>query len=62
MSNVIKVEFPRKPANHNTRPGPAAYRCASCGEQAQIAVMWVLPEVTCDNCGAEMRPVEMEAK
>ena len=37
------------------------YKCGTCGETAEIQLLWVLPEVYCDNCGWEMRPVKPEA-
>lgn len=35
-----------------------SYVCPKCGETCEATVMWLLPEIKCDNCGAEMRPVE----
>ena len=52
------LQFPVIPIKPADRQLYQSYVCPKCGEQGEARVMWVLPTLFCDGCGAEMRPVE----
>ena len=64
MSNVINFVSPRWPSYRTA----TRYTCPKCGHETTVdhGSLWVAPLMLCPNflgeCGAEMRPVEMEAK
>ena len=55
MSNVIEVEFPRKPADRGGTPVTLdqSYVCPRCAAQLTTRKLWVDALINC-RCGARM--------